>query len=98
MDKNNTEQPQSDTIRTLFELIESKDCIQFIETAQRASDTETLNLEQPNEQGETLLFRASRKGLHRVVQYLLSIGANLECRDPCNFTPLHSAATYGHFR
>ena len=89
------ELPKSD-VETLFEYLKQRDSCKFIAFASERRDE--LDLEVHNDLGESLLFCASKNGCHRAVQFLVDRGVNLESRDGYNFTPLHQAAIWGHFR
>ena len=88
-------------IAELFALLEDEQSDDAFLTSLRrhaATGACVADLEEVNGDGETLLFRASKLGRHHAVKSLVERGVNLESRDPCNFTPLHSAAIYGRFR
>ena len=59
-------------------------------------DVVGLKVDQPNEEGETLLHIASQIGNLPLVSYLISKGANKEAVDKNGNTPLHYACLNGH--
>ena len=58
-------------------------------------DVRGKRLERRNDEQESLLFCASKRGLHRVVAKLVELDVSLGSRDCYNVTPLHAAARFG---
>lgn len=76
---------------------------QILSWAIKARNTEFLNfllqqrvdVNQPDEEGETPLFHASSRGHASIVKQLLDAGADIHCTAGSN-TPLHASATENH--
>lgn len=64
------------------------------EEIRRSLDSNPLLVNEPNEDGETLLFRCSTV---RMARLLLSRGARVNAADRDGFTPLHVAAMVGDY-
>ena len=59
-------------------------------------DVVGFNVNQYNENGESLLHIATRVGNLPLVSYLIQKGADKEGKNQNGYTPLHYACKYGH--
>eukprot|EP00042_Codosiga_hollandica_P050614 m.607908 g.607908 ORF g.607908 m.607908 type:complete len:1017 (-) comp58121_c0_seq16:591-3641(-) len=69
---------------------------QMLKADARARVTNNLNINDPVEDGATLLHIAAANGYHDLVEYLLRYGANINAQDDDGWTPLHAAVSWGH--
>ena len=89
---------RASAVHDLFEAIHNNDDDKFFQVLNANADVRGEWLERRNDEQESLLFCASKRGLHRVVAKLVELDVSLESRDCYNVTPLHAAARFGHFK
>jgi len=67
-----------------------------VEELSNLIDRENLDLNLPDEFGNTLLHRAAIDGSYRCLNFLLSRGAEVDVTDNRGWTPLHDTVFHGH--
>jgi len=55
-----------------------------------------IDINTPNDHGQTLLHLAAKNGHRELVKYLISLGADYKLRDKCGNTPFESAHLNNH--
>lgn len=75
------------TIENMIRAIESRDLQEVTRILNEGFDINSVN-----QDGQTALHLAAEKGFLEIVQSLIDMGANIDCKDFYKYTPLHFAA------